>query len=374
MDKLALSKTLFTRTLIASLILIFGGCCSNVYALESITHRLPKCGVLITFAQFVGVSIGAFINFSTTTDGREALWDYKVPLTEYMKIVGFHFAVAVLNNTALAYKISVPVHIMFRSGGPMVTLLLAWLFFGRKYTSRQISAVALLTLGVICSTASGRHGTDGPIPGPPGYGGFALGVTSMILAQFMASAMGLYLERTFRSYGPSWRETLFFTHVLALPFFLPFASTIWWELQGLLDSEPFLAPDTMAAGLVPFNPPILLVYLFLNVFTQYLCVSGVNQLASSSSALSVSIVLNLRKFISLVLSYCVFGHRIDMGMVCGATFVFIGAAWYSQESSYRPKINTKNSNINLVRLHKQSNQHFEENGQASPTEERDQLL
>ena len=101
-DKLALTKTLFTPTLITSLLLIFGGCCSNVYALESITHRLPKCGVLITFAQFLGVSIGAFVQFSTTSDGREALLDYRVPLTEYMKIVGFHFSVAVLNNMALA--------------------------------------------------------------------------------------------------------------------------------------------------------------------------------------------------------------------------------------------------------------------------------
>ena len=252
----------------------------------------------------------------------------------------------------------------------MVTLLLAWLFFGRKYTTRQITAVSILTLGVIFSTASGRNGVDGSSSGPPGYGSFALGLASMILAQFMSSAMGLYLERTFRSFGPSWKETLFFTHILALPFFLPFASTIWWELQGLLDSEPLFSEDTVLAALSPINPPTLLVYLFLNVFTQFLCVSGVNQLASSTTALSVSIVLNLRKFISLVLSYCVFGHRLDLGMVTGATLVFIGAGWYSQESSYRPKLNTKNSNLDLLRLHKQSNQHFEENGQISPTQER----
>lgn len=350
MDKLALAKTLFTPSLATALVLIFGGCCSNVYALESITHRVPKCGMLITFAQFLGVTIGGFLQFSLSHTGRQAIWEHKVPLPEYMKIVAFHFSVAVLNNMALAYKISVPVHIMLRSGGSMVTLLLAWVFFGRKYTPRQVAAVALLTCGVIISTTSGDSASS-HTDAPAAYGGFALGVSSMILAQLMASAMGLYLERTFRKYGPSWRETLFFTHILALPFFIPFATKIWSELRVLLDSEPlFTNPEILKYSVLPFNPPILIVYLFLNVFTQLLCVSGVNQLASSSTALSVSIVLNLRKFISLALSFCVFGHRIDTGIVVGATFVFIGAGWYSQESTHKARLGSKKSDVDLTKL------------------------
>ena len=351
MDKIALGKTLLTPALVTALLLIFGGCCSNVYALESITHREPKSGILITFAQFLGVTIGGFAHSSLTYNGRQALWEHKVPLQEYMKIVAFHFSVAVLNNMALAYRISVPVHIMLRSGGSMVTMLIAWIAFNRTYTPRQIAAVSLVTLGVIVSTTSGRSSSSADDMSVAGYGSFALGVLSMVLAQVLASSMGLYLEKTFRQYRPPWRETLFYTHILALPFFIPFFPSIAAELRTLLDSEP-LFPDmeTMKFSIIPINPPILIVYLFINVFTQLICVAGVNQLASASTALSVSIVLNLRKFVSLVLSLCVFGHQIDAGIVIGATLVFLGAGWYSQESQAKTAMTTKDSSENLQRL------------------------
>lgn len=99
------------------------------------------------------------------------------------------------------------------------------------------------------------------------------------------------------------------------------------------------------------NPPSLLVHLFLNVTTQLVCVCGVNQLASSTSALSVSVVLNLRKFTSLVISFVIFGHRIDAGVVMGAVLVFVGALWYSQEAGHAGnKVNAKNSSCDLQAL------------------------
>lgn len=86
-------------------------------------------------------------------------------------------------------------------------------------------------------------------------------------------------------------------------------------------------------GRLGFNPPALLVHLFLNMFTQLVCVSGVNQLASTSTALSVSIVLNLRKFTSLILSFILFGHPIDTGIIVGGLCVFTGALWYAKKPS-----------------------------------------
>jgi UDP-xylose/UDP-N-acetylglucosamine transporter B4 len=91
----------------------------------------------------------------------------------------------------------------------------------------------------------------------------------------------------------------------------------------LLKTPPFFNKhDSMGRTLM--NPPRAIVELVLNVLTQLICIIGVNRLASKSTALSVSIVLNLRKFLSLVLSFCVFGHRIDPGIVCGAILVLLG--------------------------------------------------
>lgn len=109
----------------------------------------------------------------------------------------------------------------------MVTMLLAFLFFNRRYTFRQICAVLLVTLGVIISTSSGRSSSSSQETTDEGYSRFLIGVSfskffkillrmliltkTVVLSQFLSSAMGLYLERTFRVFSPSWRETLFFT-------------------------------------------------------------------------------------------------------------------------------------------------------------------
>ncbi|KAA8573662.1 hypothetical protein EYC84_005243 [Monilinia fructicola] len=51
----------------------------------------------------------------------------------------------------------------------------------------------------------------------------------------------------------------------------------------------------------------------MNVLTQYACIRGVNLLAAASSALTVTIVLNVRKLISLLLSIWLFGIDSVLG-------------------------------------------------------------
>lgn len=69
--------------------------------------------------------------------------------------------------------------------------------------------------------------------------------------------------------------------------------------------------------------------LLINVATQYLCVRGVNRLAAISSALTITIVLNVRKFISLALSVAIFGNPLTTGVKIDGVFVATGATWYA---------------------------------------------
>ena len=73
----------------------------------------------------------------------------------------------------------------------------------------------------------------------------------------------------------------------------------------------------------------------LNVAAQYVCVRGVNRLASVSSALAIAIILNVRKFVSLALSVVIFGNTLSTGLTTGAVLVGMGAAWYAYESRGR---------------------------------------
>jgi solute carrier family 35 (UDP-xylose/UDP-N-acetylglucosamine transporter), member B4 len=62
------------------------------------------------------------------------------------------FVSSILNNAALGYSVSIPVFIIVRSGGIFVTMILSYLLKGKTYTSRQMAAVAVLTIGVGLAT------------------------------------------------------------------------------------------------------------------------------------------------------------------------------------------------------------------------------
>lgn len=93
----------------------------------------------------------------------------------------------------------------------------------------------------------------------------------------------------------------------------------------------------MIAELFPFPLviPRHLFFLLINVATQYLCVRGVNRLSAISTALTITIILNLRKFTSLALSVIIFGNKLATGVKIGAVLVGAGAAWYAFESRGR---------------------------------------
>lgn len=63
------------------------------------------------------------------------------------------FSINVLNNHAFSYNISVPVHIIIRSGGSITTMAAGYLY-GKRYSRVQVLAVLLLTVGVIVAAWS----------------------------------------------------------------------------------------------------------------------------------------------------------------------------------------------------------------------------
>lgn len=96
------------------------------------------------------------------------------------------------------------------------------------------------------------------------------------------------------------------------------------------------APLLISGSLVPWNlsvqVPSQLVFVAANILTQYACIRGVNLLAAVSSALTVTIVLNIRKLVSLLLSIWLFGNVLAGGTVAGALLVFGGGALYAMDS------------------------------------------
>ena len=75
--------------------------------------------------------------------------------------------------------------------------------------------------------------------------------------------------------------------------------------------------------------PVQILFLLMNGLTQYVCIRGVNQLSAKTSSLTVGIVLNVRKLVSLLLSIWLFGNKLDTGVLVGAAIVFVGGALYA---------------------------------------------
>lgn len=84
-------------------------------------------GHLITFAQFVLVAAeGLYQHFDRKSP--TLLKPNQIPLHRWLGQIVLFFSVSILNNYAFGYNISVPVHIILRSGGSMTTMLIGYMF------------------------------------------------------------------------------------------------------------------------------------------------------------------------------------------------------------------------------------------------------
>ncbi|KAI8629293.1 UAA transporter family-domain-containing protein [Xylariaceae sp. FL1651] len=334
----------------AMLGLIFGGCCSNVFALEAIVKVEPASGTLLTFVQFLFVAITGYISQFDATRPPFFIRPNRVPIRRWLINIVLFFSINLLNNHAFSYDISVPVHIILRSGGSITTMVAGGLY-GKRYSRIQVVAVVLLTIGVITAAwsdaqvkepaASSSHETLTP--------SFTTGLGILFVAQALSAVMGLYTEETYKQYGPQWKENLFYSHLLSLPLFLPFTQSLIRQFMRLVDSPPLalrLPVDQASLASLPeawrkaadsLYIPSQVAYLVLNVLTQYACIRGVNLLAAASSALTVTIVLNIRKLVSLLLSIWLFGNRLATGTLVGAVVVFSAGGLYSLDSKQKEK-------------------------------------
>ncbi|KAF8743381.1 UAA transporter family, partial [Rhizoctonia solani] len=308
----------------------------------------------------------------------------RIPLSRWIVQVVLFLITSLLNNAAFKYSIPMAVHIIFRSGGLVVNLLLG-LAMGKRYTPTQIASVLLVTAGVALSTMSSlSHKRPKPKPGDEfhttSFSSFTqdhlVGLSLLALALVLSGLMGLAQERTYAKYGRHWQEGMFYLHFLALPMFalpgiggdlvhqvkLANASppvSLQGHIQTLAGSPIFRPAGPLGARVPTRLDPILdrilsfplfsitlpsfYVPLAINVFTQFLCVGGVHRLTSQVSSLSVTLVLVVRKAVSLWISVVlVGGNGGDVYLWGGALAVVVGTVMYSlDQGQAREKVKEK---------------------------------
>eukprot|EP00475_Leptophrys_vorax_P039656 TRINITY_DN7195_c0_g1_i2.p1 TRINITY_DN7195_c0_g1~~TRINITY_DN7195_c0_g1_i2.p1 ORF type:complete len:187 (-),score=37.94 TRINITY_DN7195_c0_g1_i2:54-614(-) len=124
-------------------------------------------------------------------------------------------------------------------------------------------------------------------------------------------------------------ETLFYFHFLPLPWIMVQSDRIFHSFLTVLSPHESLrfTVFNVSFGILP------IFVLLANVLTQYVCVHGVHQYSSIASALSVSVLLTIRKFVSLLASVMLFKNVFSIMHWAGSALVLGGAMAYSLSSS-----------------------------------------
>ncbi|BEI84960.1 hypothetical protein CcaverHIS002_0503610 [Cutaneotrichosporon cavernicola] len=369
---------------LAILSLVFGGCCSNVWALEAVLKSYPSSGTFLTFAQFIYVAVQTFGSQLVWTKGRwTPIWRRNVvPIKRWMVQVVLFFAVSLMNNYAFGLKIPVTVHIIFRSGGLCVSMLTGY-FLGRKrYSPGQIFAGVIITVGIVLATISAPRPprkmstvastTDTEAEYFSENVQYVAGIGLLSLALFLSAWLGLWQESTYRQYGNQWREALFYNHFLSLPFFLPMYASLSRTFNAYISSPPItlFAVPTPDVALFPHVDdakrqlfrwrdvavPGAVFALGVNVITQGLCIRGVNRLTSRVSSTTVNLILTVRKAVSLALSVWYYGSGWSWGLIVGGAMVLGGTLVYSTAAPPRVEPSKKEKEKDAVELDDRGNE------------------
>ncbi|KAL0266261.1 UNVERIFIED_CONTAM: hypothetical protein PYX00_008854 [Menopon gallinae] len=302
----------------AAIFMVFVGCMSNVVFLEFVIKEDPGAGHLITFLQFLFIALEGFAFTSKFGTVKP-----HIKLKDYSALVASFALTNVCNNYVFHFNVPVPLHIIFRSGSLIMNMILGVILLKKSYSVIKYFSVILITIGIILSTLASAKEVKSTVPkGPPttpqeDFFWWSIGVCLLTFALFLSARTGIYQEVLFQKYGKHPREVLYYIHLLPLPLFLLVSKSIYEHGIIALESEVIHVLSIVYL-------PKIVFYIFLNVLTQYICISSVVTLTSECSSLVVTLVLTLRKFFSLVFSIIYFQNPFTTTHWIGTLFVFIG--------------------------------------------------
>ncbi|XP_049750617.1 UDP-xylose and UDP-N-acetylglucosamine transporter isoform X2 [Elephas maximus indicus] len=219
--------------------LVFAGCCSNVIFLELLARKHPGCGNIVTFAQFLFIAVEGFLFEADLGRKRPA-----IPIRYYAVMVTMFFTVSVVNNYALNLNIAMPLHMIFRSGSLIASMILGIIILKKRYSVFKYTSIALVSVGIfICTLMSAKQVTSQPsVSENDGFQAFAwwlLGIGALTFALLTSARMGIFQETLYKQFGKHSKEALFYNHALPLPGFIFLASDIYDHAVLFSKSEPF---------------------------------------------------------------------------------------------------------------------------------------
>ncbi|XP_031633924.1 UDP-xylose and UDP-N-acetylglucosamine transporter-like isoform X2 [Contarinia nasturtii] len=288
----------------------------------------PGSGNLVSFAQFAFTALEGFI-FTLKFGTQSLRIDYK----SYVVLVGMFFVAHTCNNFVFDFNIPMPLHMIIRSGSLIANMIMGIIILGRRYAFSKYLSVLMITLGIfICTIVSGSNikSTVNSELYPEDTNDYSVffwwvcGVSLLTFALFISARMAIYHEDLYKRHGKHPREALFVTHLMPLPAFLLLHNNIAEHMAIASASEPVAVP------VFGVSIPVLWLYLLANCLTQNLCLNSVFVLTTECNSLTVTLVVTLRKFISLLFSIVYFKNPFTIYHWFGTALVFIGTMIFTE--------------------------------------------
>lgn len=341
------------RELMVAVAMVFGGCMSAIISMEYVLKGDPKAGNLITLTEIVMVLIQSLPGrLWPAGHAPRRLKPLVAPLASHLHFAVLWVSMSVLANYAFAYKISVPIFTLIRSCNMIATVALGWLFFGQRYSWQQLGCIFAVSVGIFlasmgeaktikaASAAAGactNCGLASPavVEGEAGgaerdeFGTWLIGIAMLAFVQTLQGCLGHVQAGFYKRFGnlasknDLCDEYLFTSHVVAvLPFF-----ALREDIAAAARSA--LASDSVALPL-PWQLPSRVIWLLINSASQSICLKGVFRTSSSVSALTLTIILSVRKFLSVLVSIFWFDNPWSPWHSAATVFIFGGAFAYSR--------------------------------------------
>ena len=286
------------------------------------------------FVSFIGLLRQLEINKDSSFSEKPfiSLRRRVISLKLYLAYVSIFFTVSVLNNKALGYDIPMPFHMIFRSGSLVASLIMGFLILHKRYSIAQVLSVVVVSSGIFLATfASATEKQELTLADGSSGTAFAIGITMLTVALLLSATLGILQEYTYGKYPDVPRKALSaehqcYSHCFSLPFFLPLLPSVIEKLQSWSTLNLVTIPGT------EIQVSAMYFYILGNVITQYICITGVFMMTGAVDALTMTLTISLRKFVSLLLSIFFFRNPFTVRHWIATALVFGGTLLYSLSS------------------------------------------
>jgi len=149
------------------------------------------------------------------------------------------------------------------------------------------------------------------------------GVAILWISIVLQAVLGFLQDHAYKTWGRDTAECMFYVHLVSIPFFSTFASNVLTHYSVWTNATP------IAFQFLGLNISWMWVYILVNVVSQYLCIQGVYLAIGAAGPLTGTLLLTIRKFISLILSIIYFANPFTGRHWLGTILVFGGVVVYS---------------------------------------------